>query len=236
MKRKYSLISKSDPYSQSYTPYKKRMKFSPGYGPSAFTKASSALRMIRKLKKEEEVKNVDKSGTISIPTATTGTWPLAQAVALNTVGVGNTSTTRLGNKVTMKNLLIRGFVYRPSTDLLGAFYRVIVLYDRSPNGAMPAILDVFNTDSILAPLGKKKPGRFAILKEFEVNLDSVTHFIPFKFYLDLARVNKASYGIDQAGNITDMDKGSLVLWVSGEGLDVAASTLYYNSRVTYTDA
>lgn len=207
---------------------------------STRAKASKALKLIRKFKKEQEVKHIDTSGSMTLAAASTGQWQTACRILLNGCSTGDAITNRDGNKIAMTDLLLRLAMQRHGNDTNGLYLRVVVFYDRKPNATAPTAVQLFNADAnnqdVLHPLNRAYRGRFAILYDNFVDLDENTFYTTLKIYLKLTRVAKVFYNNTDAGDITDIEKGSLYLWVCGAGLDTADSTLIYNSRVKFTDS
>lgn len=60
---------------------------------------------------------------------------------------GNTDSTRIGNKIQLKSLMIRGtYVVTSATPAAGSnVVRIIVYQDRQANGATAAVTDILNT-------------------------------------------------------------------------------------------
>lgn len=84
-----------------------------------------------------ELKYVDLAGA-SYVADTTGTLTL-----LATIAQGDTLQQRVGQRVMLTNLLIRGQVASGSTTAT-ALATLIIVYDRQPQGALPAITDVLD--------------------------------------------------------------------------------------------
>lgn len=60
---------------------------------------------------------------------------------------------RMGDQWLNSNMVISG--YSP--------VRVVIIYDREPTGALPAVLDIFETSSILSNLNLSNSDRFMVL-------------------------------------------------------------------------
>jgi len=69
-----------------------------------------------------------------------------QFVPLNLVTIGSSAWNRVGRKISMKSLRIRGFIGRTSNNVSTVppqFSRMAVVYDKQPNGALPTISDLY---------------------------------------------------------------------------------------------
>jgi len=202
----------------------------------ANAKATRALRLIRRFKKEEELKQIDVTGSSTVAFANSGTWQTTTRILLNPLAQGTTSETRIGKKVTPKNLTLRIKLNRASTDASGIYYRIVIFVDRKPAGAVPTPTTIFETDQILSPLNRANAGRFGILYDEFVNMNNDTFHYPVKFFALLNKVGMTDYGLGNSGDITDISKGAIYLWINGDSLDTADSSFAYNSRIKFTDA
>lgn len=68
-----------------------------------------------------------------------------QITPLNILTLGNSMFNRSGRKVTMKSIYIQGCLIGVNTPALPAvqFARIALVYDKQPNGALPAFGDIF---------------------------------------------------------------------------------------------
>lgn len=79
---------------------------------------------------------------------TISTTPVIQL--LNGVQIGNSIYNRVGNKIQMKSLHLIGTIDNPQTFAAGDYFRIMVVYDRSPAiasgaGAFPAYATMFSS-------------------------------------------------------------------------------------------
>jgi hypothetical protein len=120
----------------------------------------------------DELKTID-TGTVTYAAndPTNGNFTL-----LNGVATGTDYTNRIGRKVIMKSLLIRGQFYNLSTgsDSNGDLLRLMVICDEQPNGAAPIITDILQTADHLAPLNLNNRGRFKVLYDKMLNMPAWT--------------------------------------------------------------
>lgn len=95
--------------------------------------------------KKPELKCVDVNGAGAGVTAsllsTTATVTL-----LNGLATGAAYFQRVGRSVSLKSLHLRGCILPSGLDgVTGEFIRISLVYDRQPNGALPAYADIFQT-------------------------------------------------------------------------------------------
>lgn len=116
-----------------------------------------------------EVKALDKSkGALAFSITPT-------IVLLNGIQQGAAYYNRIGARIELKNIHIRGFVRNTANDQDpgytsdGGYARVVVVYDRSPNGVIPQISDILQTRN---ELGATSTTEFS-----EINLDNRDRFI-----------------------------------------------------------
>jgi hypothetical protein len=118
-------------------------------------------------------------GAAALPTK--DTWAAAEPAAgfagiteLNCVLQGQTVASRIGNKITMKSAHLR-FDLSAAAAIL-ADVRVMVLYDRQPNGAFPALADILvdQPAGVVAPfagINIANKSRFLMLRDQDFLLD-----------------------------------------------------------------
>lgn len=92
----------------------------------------------------------------------------SSVILLNGVQTGAAFFNRVGSRVEMKNLHIRGVVTSAVTtvDTIG---RLLILYDRQPTGALPVIADIL--------LSRDQTGAVTTSGVSEINLDNRDRFI-----------------------------------------------------------
>lgn len=200
--------------------------------PTANAKATRALQLIRKFKRDEEVKYLQSmADTAQIPIG--GNW------IVNGFGPycsqGTTVTTRIGNKVSIKDLTVRGLIKLTALEATGTSVRVIFVYDRKPAGADAASSDVFTTDNQLNSgyniLGASK-GRFQIFFDRTYSFSSVATQRSFKMYTQ--KTFPIVYN-GNAGTVADLQRGNLLMMAMAEG-NAAAINVDFGWRIRFTDA
>lgn len=89
---------------------------------------------------------------------------------LNGVATGTDFTNRIGRKIIMKSVQIRGMV-RPATSTpTSAVCRVIIGYDMQPNTALPAVTDVLLAATGDSMLNLNNRDRFKMLMDKQVTM------------------------------------------------------------------
>jgi len=178
------------------------------------------------------------------PFDTTGSVTL-----LNTVAQGTTVNTRVGKKMIMKGLQVRGLSQNGSTALINDC-AVIIVYDKRPTGALPAVTDFLVTASSNAFNNDANSGRFRILKREDfVLIGNTTQAAPpvsngniteksacdEDWYLDLKSLPTVFKALG-TGAIADIEEGALYLVTVGNtAAGTAAATLFTGFRLRFSD-
>lgn len=175
---------------------------------------------------------------------------------VNGIVPGAAGYQRVGRKISMNSLAIRGWVYfaqagaAPTFD----FLRMLVVYDRQPNGALPALADILldctsagaTATESTSNVNLNNADRFKILKEqvwatpgaaAAAAYSGINENTPleFKIYLKLNGL-ETHYNNGVAGTIADITTGALYLITVG--LNGAADYQYRagtDTRLRYTD-
>lgn len=199
-----------------------------------------------------ELKTIDLAATAT-SVDTTGAF-----VLLNGCIQGTDITERVGRKINVKSVFIRGRVEPAQAQIpaaaggaetLGQLWRMIVFVDMQPNGAAPAVTDLLNTAAAHSQLNLNNRDRFRILKDKQFacpnsfkaftaagsaagNLGGSFGYKVFR-KLDLETI----YNAGNAGTIADMTSGALyVFWIGTVAAGVVDGLATYTARVRFSDA
>lgn len=199
--------------------------------PTANAKASRALMLIRKFKKEEEKKIIHTDLNFAALVSAT-----MQFQGLVYTAQGNTKTTRIGNKITLESLAVRLSSKLSDGETLGGILRLMIVVDRRPAGAQAAASDFLNNEAVesLYTTSEANQGRFQILydQSFNYNVSGVqmrTH----KFFIPLKGL-KVSY-TSNLGTVADIQKNNVFLAAITTNNDNNMS-LVGDLRIRFTDA
>lgn len=215
-------------------PYRKRRRFMYYRKKTAYSKASNALNLVKKLKNDVEVKELNTAGSNSLALVSTKTW---NTVLLNPMARGDTSSTRNGDKYNIKSIQARFQIVTGATAN-DVDYRVVIVYDRNPLGVLATGADIYNVNSIIGNLNtanKKMRGRFLVLynEMYHMKLPVEKEILLNTYIKRTLKVECTSNN----GDITDIDKGAILLaWCKGITDTNAASTINYNVKIKYSDA
>lgn len=110
----------------------------------AFSKRGGFPAALMTRRKGEEIKSVDVlPAVMSQAISTTAVFTL-----LNPVQEGSSFYNRVGRRITMKSLLLQGYIVTTESNAAPTvedYMRLMVIYDRQPNGTFPVLADVLTS-------------------------------------------------------------------------------------------
>jgi len=185
------------------------------------------------LYKAIELKNFDQDNGGNIVAAQI----IATVRTLN-VGIiqGTTPLTHIGRKVMMKSITLRWQGSLAPTTTGSSPLRIVIIYDKQANGALPATTDVFATDVINCFQNLDNSFRFVVLVDRIIPCVGTQG--PQAFMLNIHKeINLPLEFKGNAGTVADIATGTLIayIWQNGS-LAVANATDDLNHRVRFTDA
>lgn len=159
---------------------------------------------------------------------------------LNPIPQGATVTSRVGKKIMLKSLQVRGRIANGSTAVINDTAYFIV-YDKRPNGVLPAISDILTSASPSVFNNDDNAGRFVIIKRVDAVLIGSTT-TPTEatakdqtWYIGL-RGMPTTYKSLGTGAIADIEEGALYLVTIGNtAAGTAAATLTAGFRTRFVD-
>jgi len=158
---------------------------------------------------------------------------------------GNTDSTRIGNRITVKSVMLRGDARLPSTAAstdTSQIVRIIVYLDRQANGATAAVADILASADYRSFNNLDNSDRFRTLAEETIDLTlsgatpsgaAYTYGETKKSFFMKAKLNLDVKFKGNAGTVADLASSNIGVLVISEtdGL----GTLGYIARVRYTD-
>lgn len=195
-----------------------------------------------------ERKVIDVLQTAFAP-ETTGT----QLLLLNGCQVGTQNYNRIGRKIRMRSIAIRGQIQPTDTTIAATMCRMIIVYDRQTNGAAPTYANIMQSQDIT---GTTASTAFSM-----VNLDNRDRFVIVrdKFYgfgaIDstatqaLSSASPGIYPINEyvkckfetifntgsAGTVGDISSGSLYLFWVASNASAAGVQATVSTRLRFDD-
>lgn len=171
--------------------------------------------------KGPEKKDVSTAtNAVALPATATFSTP----VLLNGCAQGNTGTTRIGRRTLMKSVLFRFYFNKGNTDV----FRLLILYDKQTNGALPATGDVVNTTDFHAPLNLANSDRFVTVFDKIVNTADMSMDTLYR------KVNLETVFGGTGSAVADIASGSLIYMVA-PAIAGTTATLSFSCRVRFTD-
>jgi len=182
-------------------------------------------------------------------------------ILLNGIVPGNGYWNRIGGRVELKSLKIRGQV-EPSGTCLAGGIRLMIVYDRQPTGALPAISNIIQSrdqlgataNSGTAELNLDQRDRYSIVRDIEWYTPSVTFAAGVETnvgaqdpgasesfcvnkYIPLKGLGTFFSGSSSPSTIADISTGALyaLFFISG-GSTASAWTGTLGFRLRYKDA
>jgi len=199
-----------------------------------------------------EWKNVDIAlGGLSMATGAS-TW--VGPNLLNPLSQGTTAQTRIGRKIRVKSIQLRYLWTQLASNSIASMTnpRILIIYDRNPAGALPAVTDILTANNILSFMNLNNTDRFMVISDTFL-MDERVRNMPDahvaaataqnisahgKFYKKFKIPLECQYNDTNAGTITDLEKGSFLVLACCDGAQIFATgslNLIYNCRIRYTD-
>lgn len=152
-------------------------------------------------------------------------------ISLNHLSQGDTKSTRTGDSVLNKSLVFKYYI-TPSPSAVDTYIRLVLIYDKYPNGTMATIDEIFKEARITGHLKIASASRFHVFKEFliSVNASSSENTIA-KYYKKFN--NHTKYNGTNGGTNGIMSGQMLLYAISNQPLNLPV--LSYSTRVRYID-
>jgi len=186
----------------------------------------------------QEKKTVDVDPTTGL-FDTTGTVTL-----LNGVAVGTDFTDRVGRKILMKSLFIRGCIGPVDNDTADNASRLLIVYDMQANGVAPAITDVLKSSSPYAQLNLNNRDRFKVLvdklwncgKSINTATQAVSNSPTVYSWKRYIRMSREVLFQGTAATVASIATGSVYLITLGDQAPNGGSKISYSCRIRFTDS
>lgn len=126
---------------------------------------------------------------------------------------------RIGRKITVHSVSLKGRLTNGTnaTGQFGMGYRMVMFYDKQPNGGDPGVTDVMTTASIHSHKNLSADQRFVILADrtFTCNNEYAgLHYYPVSFYKAFKTPLNIEYK-GNAGTVADLSTGNInCIWFS----------------------
>jgi len=180
----------------------------------------------------------------------------SRITALCTPQLGTDMTNRVGRKILVKSVQVRGLVRTERSELLTAaqipaqMCRYMILVDMQPNGALPNITDVLKTANPVSPMNLNNRDRFRVLLDKSFTLDpwlynttastalaSASNQI--KYFKKYIKCNQEMiFNATNGGTVADITSGNIFQIVLGNQAVSATNTaeMVIATRVRFLDS
>lgn len=170
-------------------------------------------------------------------------YSTASITLLNGLVPGTGASQRVGMKVALRTIELRGFVESYTGTGLEQEDRIMLLLDKQPNGVGPtAITDFLTAATVVSPRNLANRKRFKLLWDQTFALGAVATTTGtvttrcFKKYLRFGVPLIVDFNTGTAGTIADIVSNSLHFITFGtEGVGTQGATSSFFIRVRYTD-
>lgn len=162
---------------------------------------------------------------------------------------GVTQSTRIGRKITVKNILLRGHVTKPQTTVLSLtedWVRVIVYQDTQTNGAAATVAGILQTADEKSYQNLENVQRYNILKDWYVHINSqnvlvdttgAAYIVPVassqKIKLNKKCTIPIYYNTGNNGDVTDITSNNIGVMAISQ--NASLSFMEATVRIRYTD-
>lgn len=195
----------------------------------------------RNLGVPQRVRQLKEPGYVDLAKADYACDSTGTITLLNTIPQGAGTSERVGKRVALKSLQMRGNVSSSSTATRNDIAYMIV-YDKRPTGVLPAITDILNSASPHSFNNDVNSGRFRILKRIDEvlvgnpsTLISPNSILNAEFYLNLKMLPQV-FKAAGTGAIGDIEEGALYLVTVGSvSAGTGAASLGVGFRLRYVD-
>lgn len=189
-------------------------------------KLQRASRMLRQSQLAPSRVIAKESGFIDVASNTYACDTTGTITLLNAIPQGASVNQRVGKRVILKSLQARGALQSGTTTVI-ADTTVLIIYDRQPGAALPAITDILDTINSRSFNNDGNSDRFKIVRRFDnLMLGNTTapttgrEGVNFDEFIDLKGMPTV-YKALGTGAIADISSGALYLVTVG---NLAAGT------------
>lgn len=176
-----------------------------------------------------ERKNKDLETTFAPPLTTSWTTPQL----LNGLAQGIGSSERIGRRALFKSVQYR-FIVAPADNGVSQ-NRILIVYDKQPNGALPGITDVLAVNAFYSPMNLSNSDRFVVISdEVTDSCQSSAMNMSHKMYKKCALETVFSA---TSGGVAAIASGSIFVIVANNSDPTVGqvSSSYGYFRLRYTD-
>lgn len=175
---------------------------------------------------QADVKGVEQKDITEAVTITFATTPVFTAPRLlNGCVQGVGGNQRVGRRIMIKSHMMR---YAVST-VSGGSFRFLVIYDKQPNGTLPAITDVLSSTDFHAAMNLANADRFVTIFDQHINVQD------FNLNTVYRKMNLETMFSGAFGNIADIASGSVFIMTATNATVATPPSLVFTTRIRFTD-
>lgn len=176
-----------------------------------------------------------KSHDVAMTGLITNSTGLVQCV--NLIAAGTDYNQRIGRQVHIKSIEIRAVLPPMTTELLNR-WKLMLVWDKQPNGALAAVSDILDTATSVSMNNLENRNRFRVIRTWgglngyvdTTNHSSSEPFVNMDEFVKLSL--KTTYNAATA-NIADISTGALLLLAVGS--EATGTTFIGNVRVKFLE-
>lgn len=156
------------------------------------------------------------------------------AQPLNLVVTGDTANDRTGRKLMMKSFYMR-YSFTNITAAGGQQVRILVVYDKQPNGVLAAITDVLTVNDIDALNNLNNSQRFVTVCDYMSPISSAGGNNTLISDVIYKKLNLETVYGTSTGAIADINTGALLCFVAQNGGAAVSTVIKYKARIRFAD-
>ena len=186
-------------------------------------------------------KSIDTSGGANNNLLSGGvrTWNAGFFLLTSGLTRGTSAASRIGNKIHYKRLRLNyDQGARIAIDNGGWNLRMVLVYDKQPNGATPTATTLWSADDVNAFPNLANLDRFIILYDKITQCTGLNNnFSNANYYIDIDLCGlDATFNTGNAGTIADIQTGALFMTYACTPINGASNGgLWFRTRVDWTD-
>lgn len=164
--------------------------------------------------------------------------PISASLLLNGLVPDSTASGRIGRKVNIKSIYVRGTFQMAASSTGSGQCRMLLFWDKQANGALCSVTDVLATDAFTAVNNISNTDRFMTISDQIINPITVATAGPSQVAFQIyKKVNLSTqFNAGTAGTIADISSGALyVMFAQSGAVAVAAPTVVGTVRIRYSD-
>lgn len=180
---------------------------------------------------------------IDVQAATSVCNTTGAVTLINGVATGTDFTQRIGRKIKMVSVQIRGWLVPDDNIVNPNMARIMVVYDSQPNGALAAVTDILLQADATSMMNLNNRDRFRVLLDEQLasgpRNDTASIAVADNVSLSVNRYVKCNWDVvfdGTAATIGSIQTGALLLVTVGMQAAGNANTLTYSTRVRFIDA